>query len=238
MGPDFGFSATLIAQLSAAKTSASRAGLGSDPLLMVGPEAIVRGARIVQTYLGERVTPATDWQNLSGLLVEILSPLFLNIERDAVFWQRIRTSEPIPTHGQTVLDLENSPAVDVRPLVQSFQLGSRNLSEIWGLVLPPSVMLELQRLSKLSIADFRMPDSLWANIVYDFALAFHTRKIGRDHLLRAITPLYVGWIASFANEVEASQPPTAQLQERLCLAFEAAKPYLVSRWRWPDRFNP
>jgi hypothetical protein len=26
--------------------------------------------------------------------------------------------------------------------------------------------------------------------------------------------------------------------EQLCLQFEAEKPYLISRWRWPDRFNP
>jgi len=26
--------------------------------------------------------------------------------------------------------------------------------------------------------------------------------------------------------------------ERLCRAFESSKPYLISRWRWPDRFNP
>jgi hypothetical protein len=26
--------------------------------------------------------------------------------------------------------------------------------------------------------------------------------------------------------------------ERLALAYEAQKPYLISRWRWPDRFTP
>jgi hypothetical protein len=26
--------------------------------------------------------------------------------------------------------------------------------------------------------------------------------------------------------------------ETLARAFESDKPYLVSRWRWPDRFNP
>jgi hypothetical protein len=26
--------------------------------------------------------------------------------------------------------------------------------------------------------------------------------------------------------------------EALAAAFETDKPYLVSRWRWPDRFNP
>ena len=29
-----------------------------------------------------------------------------------------------------------------------------------------------------------------------------------------------------------------QILERLAVAYESAKPYLVSRWRWPDRFNP
>jgi hypothetical protein len=27
-------------------------------------------------------------------------------------------------------------------------------------------------------------------------------------------------------------------QERLCVAFERQKAYLLSRWRWPDRFSP
>jgi hypothetical protein len=26
--------------------------------------------------------------------------------------------------------------------------------------------------------------------------------------------------------------------ERLAAAYEGMKPYLISRWRWPDRFNP
>jgi hypothetical protein len=26
--------------------------------------------------------------------------------------------------------------------------------------------------------------------------------------------------------------------EELCLRYETEKPYLMSRWRWPDRFNP
>jgi glucosylglycerate synthase len=29
-----------------------------------------------------------------------------------------------------------------------------------------------------------------------------------------------------------------QRLERLSAAYESEKAYLVSRWRWPDRFNP
>ncbi len=84
-----------------------------------------------------------------------------------------------------------------------------------------------------------MPDELWARIVYDFALAHRLRTINREHLLRSMTPLYLGWAAGYAREVEAAEE--AAVERRLeCLsnAYEVSKPYLVSRWRWPDRFNP
>ena len=52
-----------------------------------------------------------------------------------------------------------------------------------------------------------------------------------------MTPLYLGWVASFVNEVAPLGRQEAEARvERLCEAFEAEKPYLISRWRWPDRF--
>jgi len=80
---------------------------------------------------------------------------------------------------------------------------------------------------------------LWAQVVYDFALGHRLRTINRDHLLRAMTPLYLGWLASYALEMQnATVRAAEQRLEQLCRAFEATKPYLVSRWRWPDSFNP
>jgi hypothetical protein len=84
-----------------------------------------------------------------------------------------------------------------------------------------------------------MPDELWVGVVYDFALAHRIRTISRDHLLRSFTPLYLGWIASYAIEMENADPAMVEERlERLAHAYETGKPYLVSRWRWPDRFNP
>jgi hypothetical protein len=83
-----------------------------------------------------------------------------------------------------------------------------------------------------------MPDDLWARIVYDFALAHRLRTVNPDHLLGSMTPLYLAWVSSYAREMESGGSAGEQRIERLALAFEAAKPYFVSRWRWPDRFNP
>jgi len=99
--------------------------------------------------------------------------------------------------------------------------------------------LELRHLAKKTVGEFRIPDRLWARIVYDFALAHRLRTISRGHLMGALTPLYLGWVASYVQEVsKMTAGQVEQRQEQLARAFEENKPYLVSRWRWPDRFNP
>lgn len=236
LGPDFGFSARLFPILMV-DSSKNRGGVTRLPL--IAPEAIIRGLKVCQSHLGKRVYPPFDWKNLDSILANILDPLFLAIERDAPFWQHIRTSEPVATYGDTLLAAEETVQVDTKRLIEPFKLGFRNLREIWSLVLPPSVLLELTKVDRLPPEQFRIPDELWANIVYDFALAYHLRTIGRDHLLRAMTPLYLGWVASYAIEVESLGGAAVERRlERLCAAYESRKPYLVSRWRWPDRFNP
>lgn len=235
LGPDFGFSSRLF-QILLVDSSKNRGGMR---LPLIAPEAIIRGLKVCQAQLGRRVYPPVDWKNLDSILADVLDPLFLGIERDAPFWQHVRSSESVPIYGDSALATEENIQVDTKRLIDPFKLGFRNLREIWGLVLPPSALLELTKVDRLPPEQFRIPDELWTNIVYDFALAYHLRTIGRDHLLRAMTPLYLGWVASYAIEVESLGGAAVQRRmERLCAAYESRKPYLVSRWRWPDRFNP
>jgi hypothetical protein len=122
-------------------------------------------------------------------------------------------------------------------MLDAFRLAYVNLREIWSLVLPPNTLLGLKRLSVTDAATFRMPDSLWARIVYDFLLAYRLRTINRGHLLGALIPLYLAWVAGHVN-ITASGVGSDSHLEAVAAAFEAEKPYLVARWRWPDRFNP
>jgi glucosylglycerate synthase len=49
-------------------------------------------------------------------------------------------------------------------------------------------------------------------------------------------PLYSGWLASFILQVrEAGVEAADQRVDDLAMAFEKQKPYLISRWRWPER---
>jgi hypothetical protein len=163
------------------------------------------------------------------------------MERRAACWQRTRGSISVPVRGEPVTSSEEKENTDINinRMVETFQLGLRDLQEIWSLVLPPATLFELRKLSRLTPEQGQLPDELWARIVYDFALAHRLRTINRDHLLKSMTPLYLAWVGSHARELQASGAAVVEQRiERLSLAYEAEKPYLISRWRWPDRFNP
>jgi hypothetical protein len=233
LGPDFGISSSLVERLIIAPTGRIH------PVASLSTEAASSGLRICQSHLGPRIFPTPDWANLGSLLAQVLGPVFLDVERHAAHWQRARESQPIPEFGHPIYVGGPEGSVDVTRLTESFQLGARNLLEVWGIILPPSTIVELRRLAKQDAATFRMPDQTWARVVYDFVLAHRVRAINRDQMLRAMTPIYLGWVASYALEVEGMAPEAVEQRlEMLCLAFEHTKSYLVSRWRWPDRFNP
>jgi glucosylglycerate synthase len=235
-GPDLGFSQRAAGQVSRSP-NATRA--GDQPLVGLTPAAAGAGLKICQAYLGRRLYPPADWSNMSSLLMQVLDPIFADIDRNAAVWQRIRGSRAVDYFGEPLESTPDSDPPDIARMIESFHLGIRDLREIWSLVLPPSSLFELTKLSRLPQDQFRMPDQLWARVVYDFALGHRLRTISRDHLLRAMTPLYLGWVASYALELnDAASNGIESPHDRLGAAFEAAKPYFVSRWRWPDRFNP
>ena len=220
--------------------SARRNGAGGNTLAYIAASAAFSGCQVCESHLGVRNQRPTDWATLSSLLAEVLGAVFLEMEGRAAYWQSIRGSRALPRFGAPeAAPPQAASGFDVHGMLETFQLGAQNLQDVWGLILPPTTLLELRRMSQLPQDRFRFPDQIWVRTVYDFALGHRLRTINRDHLLRSFTPLYLGWIASYVSEMERAAPYEVEARlERLAGAYETAKPYLVSRWRWPDRFNP
>jgi hypothetical protein len=236
IGADFAFSARLISR----ELQLPTAGREGIPVWLAS-DAACTGLKIGQAQLGIPMPAQKDPPDVSAAVAQVLGPLFLDMERNAPCWQKVRASQSIPLFGTVGAppDEAGAGAADVSRMVETFRLGYRNLQDVWSAVLPPATLVELKRLTSLAPADLRFPDELWARTIYDFALAHRQRVMNRDHLLRAMTPLYLAWVASYATQVEAAVPTAVEQRlDRLGTAFEAQKPYLVSRWRWPDRFNP
>ena len=213
---------------------------GSHVDLWITIHVLCSTLRVGQAFVGPRLhSPKEPSGDISSLLAEVLGALFLQVEKTVGVWQKVRGSEGVPFFGSREhLDVEPVP-VDVKRMMDAYRLGYQTLQEIWGLVLPPATLLDLKKLAGRPDEQFRFADEAWARVIYDFALGYRLRMIGRDHLLRALTPLYLGWCASFILELENAVPREVEARlEKLCTAYEAQKPYFISRWRWPDRFNP
>ena len=231
---DLGLSKRMAQRLAAsAQVIAAQGDAGS--LLWPIAEAAAAGYKVAEAAIGERALPAPVTLDLNAVLTQVVGSLFAEIDSRAAYWQRARRSPPtVPGPMQA----DNISAHDVEPMLDAFRLAYTNLHEIWSLVLPPQSLLSLKRLSLVEAAQFRMPDSLWARIIYDFILAYRLRTINRSHLLGALTPLYLGWVASHLLLTSAGGVSPEEHINAVAAAFETDKAYLVSRWRWPDRFNP
>lgn len=235
---DLGLSLRATERLATAAQRFTAAGQ-NDAVVWPVAEAASTGLSVVEVEAGTRTLPQPPQADLNSLLGVIAGSLFAEVDSRATFWQRSRIATPSHIAATTLATTEPPP--DVRPMLDSFRVAYTNLHEIWSLILPPNSLLGLKRLSLTQPASFRMPDALWVRIVYDFALAWRLRTINRGHLLGALTPLYLAWVAShllMTNSAESgSIDPERHIQE-LARVFESDKAYLVSRWRWPDRFNP
>jgi glycosyltransferase involved in cell wall biosynthesis len=207
--------------------------------LWLAATAVSGGFRVAQAAFGPKPADERSELDLSTTIAQVFGFLFSDMERRGQVWHRITGSRPVARFGHAPQTELEQPDVDVERLVESFRLGYRELHDVWAEVLPPLATLQWRRLAGARLEEFRVEDTLWARTVFDFAMGHRLRVIARDHLLRSLAPLYLAWLASFVLELRHATTEAAEDRiERLCLAFEAEKPYLISMWRWPERFRP
>ena len=203
--------------------------------------AAAGGFRLGEAMLGPRPPslPGDEAPDLTTTLRQVVGALFADMELRADTWLRVRGDVPVTVLGAS---RPTPPAAvtsaEVERRIESFRLGCRDLRDVWTWVLPPKTIVQLSRLAEAPLAAFRMDGELWARIVYDFALAYRMRALPRDHLMGSLVPLYLGWLGSFLLQlVEEDDRHSGDQVERLAAAFEAQKPYLIARWRWPEQLR-
>ena len=239
MGGDFGCSMNFIDR-SLSQTAWDTEPVKSSIDLWLATRAMADGSRLGQATVGvKHQTWKESGADAAEPLAKVLAALFEGATRWQAVWQKVRGSEPVQTYG-FVEAVDDTPVpVSVKRGIESFRLAQRHLDEIWKFVLPPRTLLELKKLATFAEPEFRVPDDIWARIVYDFVIAYHLRTLSRDHVLSAFAPLFAAWLASFVSELQdATLAESEERLDRMCLRFESEKPYLISRWRWPDRFSP
>jgi len=197
--------------------------------------------RLAEALLGVRTSAPRGEEalDLPTTVAQVVGSLFADIDARVDVWQRRRGSVAVPLFGEPAGGAPgHDVALDPERLIESYRLGYRELRDLWTWILPARTIVELGRLVHAPPARFRLEDELWARVVYDFALGYRLRALARDHLLRALVPLYLGWLASYVLEVrDLTSAAVDERLDRLGAAFEAQKSYLIARWRWPERLR-
>ena len=232
IGGDFGFSGKL-AQFYLTKDvwESDVARFGID--IWMTTTAIANDFKVAQSFLGAKIHDAKDpGADLGNMLYQVVSATFDLMENYAAIWMPVRGSEPVTTFGfEYTVGLEHVN-VNTARMLKLFREGLLNLREIWLSILGAGDFREMERLGALDDAEFHFPAGLWARIIYDYAIAFHRKKLPREHLVKSLLPLYIGKTASFILEAEPmEQHEVDAVIEKLCMEFENNKDYLVTSWK-------
>ncbi len=231
IGGDFGFSGEL-AKFYLTKdvweTDVARYGID----IWMTTTAIANKFRISQAFLGAKIhDPKDPGTDLSSMLYQVIGATFDLMETYAYVWTKITNSEPIVTCGfQYAVGLE-PVSVNLERMIDKFRLGVTELIGIWKGILPEEIIYFLHRAKGLQEEEFYIPDDIWVKIIYSFAIAAHKKLLNKEHLLKSITPLYLGKVASFVIETgESSASDVEEKIEGLCISFENMKEILVINW--------
>ena len=232
IGGDFGLSGRLAAHyLRQPVWGTDVARYGVD--IWMTTTAICDGFKICQAYLGTKLHDAKDpGADLSAMLVQVLGTLFSLMETHEDSWMTVTGSSETPLLGFRFAVGVEPIQVDIHRMVRHFTTGVENLRAVWARAIDDADLGALDAAAAAGAERFHLDDALWVRIVYDIAAVYHLRFMDRDQLIRSSLPLYMGRVASFVREVASLDAPAVEERlERLCLAFELGKPYLLERWR-------
>jgi len=241
IGGDFGVSNRLVSRyLKRGDWETDVARYGVD--IWMTTIAIAEGFRVCQSFLGAKLHDAKDPSaDLSAMLTQVIGSVFVLMQEFESVWRQRTGSEDCDVFGFR-FDVGLDPIdVNVERMITAFCRGCSELGEVWGLALQRETMKVVRRLAEQCgcVSKFCLEDELWARILYEFSAAYKRRLFDKDTLLRSLTPLYLGRVASFVNQTRDMVSSEVEKKiEESCLTFEHMKPYLLALWDSKTREVP
>lgn len=197
--------------------------------------ALAEGYQVCHAFLGAKEQDSKlGAADLAEVLAGAVGSIFHSMENYESAWEKVSASVDVPLYGVMEYAPLTGP-INITRMVSGVRQGVRDLLPLWEVILSPETLSQILALGIQESDEFHFPENLWVQVVYEFALAYHDQVLHREHLLKSLTPLYLGQTASFV--VDTQRGGTEQVEatiESLCRQFEVMKPYLKDRWRWRD----
>jgi hypothetical protein len=230
IGGDFGFTSSLAERFLAFddwEGPVSRYGID----IFMTTTALVEKRRVCQSFLGAKIHDAKDpGADLQPMMVQVVSTLFELMERHVASWWDVAGSEKTRVFGfPYTVGLEPVP-IRLERLMTLFRQAVAELMPVWDTFLSPRALAAIREAS-LGTGPPRLSDEAWVEILYDAAAGWCHRRLGREDLIRAIVPLYLGKVATFVAETrDGSADEAEERLEALAQTYEGAKELLRAKW--------
>jgi glycosyltransferase involved in cell wall biosynthesis len=232
IGGDFGFSGELAKfYLTKDVWETEIAKFGID--IWMTTTAVANRFKVCQSFLGAKIhDPKDPSADLSKMLHQVVGAVFALMETYQDVWKDVEGSASTEMFGfRYGVGLE-PVHVHLERMIDKFELGLNELGNIWEEIIDSDVLAYLNRINPRPWEEFRLPIDVWVDIIYSFALAAHKNIINRTHLLKSLTPLYLGRVASFIIEtLNSSATEVEQVIEDSCLVFEEKKKSFIKKWK-------
>ena len=234
IGGDFGFSGELAEiYLRYEDWTPEVAEFGID--IWMTTMAICHDIPICQSFMGRPKIhkPKDPGASLGPMFLQVVGTIFDMMIKRVDFWQEVRWSKPTAIFGFGLGEMEMPPPVevDIKRLYKKFQDGFDRWDAVWKTILSTNVYKKLSEVRTLNFAKFELPANLWADILYNWAIAYKKRAHEREKILESLIPLYYGRTCSFVVAVEPMNIQQAEeVIEDQCIVFERSKHSLLTRW--------
>jgi len=231
IGGDFGFSGKLLKlylNQDAWDTDVTRFGID----IWMTTTAIVNGFKICQSFMGAKIHDVKDpGADLGPMFIQVVGTIFSLMSTYGSHWQKVVGSRPTAILG---FQSETAPKplnVNVSRMITKFTEGISSHKSLYQQIFSEQVFTKLMEVAEMSGDNIDFPKTLWAKVVFDYAVFYQTAQ---DHqrVLQSLIPLYYGFISSFVHETENLDDYQAEeIIEELCQIYEDSKPYLIEQWQ-------
>lgn len=217
-------------------------GFGVDFWLIT--RALVWNKRLCEVNLGGVIKPQ-NLQRRNLIFYEIAMTVFECIRRDSATWLRERLLIKVAdVLIRSEIERPDTVEYPVSELMDSFHKTGFELREIIERSLPANIVEEINHTAKLDAGKFVLNDELWVSGILSLLLHYvYGPEEDQQVSLQALTTIYNGRLASYANQMTrfrqtTSQVSPAEQNDMLIGKMESVRQHLTAEfWRQKPLFN-
>ena len=195
-------------------------------------EALLGDWQVSQVDLGTRGEGSLDPGSMTDYrILHAVGTLFRTLTIHRRRWMAERPLVAVPFGGERSADCHVPCSGCQRQLMAGMREGLVEFGPLLATILPGDAVKAIQAISRMTPDQVAFPVSLWARVVYCFALAYNKGDGDPDRVADTFLAVLYGRMAAYLNETRGfSCRERDEATMGIVAAFEGARPGFVRQW--------